>query len=1123
MLSKRISVIVMRSVLVLSGWGRGLCKRSLRTYCLLAIGLLVVAGGESALAQMTASMTGAVKDRSGAVIGGSNVTVTSLETGIARSASTDDAGHYRVLSLPVGRYSVKAEKEGFEATVQTGINLVIGQEAVVNLALEVGTVQQQVTVTGEAPLVDTTLSSTSGLVGEQQVKDLPLNGRSFDQLLALNVATANFSSYQAATSPSFRNLFSVAGRRPDENRFIINGVDFPGNSNAGSSAMPGGASGSLLGVDAVREFNVVQNTYGAEYGKSAGGQISIVTSSGTNRWHGDAFEFFRNSKLDARSFFDYPIGERIPPFKRNQFGAALGGPIKKDKAFFFANYEGFRQRLGISDVSIVPDAQARIGNLPIGPNNTYIRAPLLKQGMLPFAQNFYPVPNGTEFLTSTGAPSGLASNFANPLQKIREDFGLARIDYVASTSDSFSASLLEDNGENDLPAADPLFSGVYHLTSRVFSLQETHIFSPTLLNVATFGFGSSFESTVTGPAAGVTIPASLDMLAGIGPGTIAIGGGPSATAASVTGAGGALLNPSTKNLFTWSDDVHLTKGSHSLSLGVWIQRVQENSYGPGANTTGGVSYPTLQAFLQDQPSTFLAVPSLNLLGFRTTETAWYVQDEIKLRPNLSLRLGLRDEMTTGFNEHSGRASNYIYDSNGIILQDPHVGPSAFTQNNAIALWQPRVGLAWDPTGSGKWSVRAAAGIYNDLQDNLAFRIGGNYPYGGRISVPGAMLSFIPFPVGPQSEPPPCNAALNAAHASCAIYAPEGVEPNMHTPTVQEWSFTVQREITNNLMIQLGYVGSQAYHLVNYNDMNAIMPQVCAAPQGCAAGGTKGAVSVVPQGTTYVPPGTLPNPYTSYTQSFWYNGVSSYHALHVSLVKRVSQGLSFKVNYAFSKVLDMDSGTVTRQTANEPGDTLNPYNLSLSKGPAAFNLQQQFNANFSYELPFGHGQRWAGTSSGLVDKLIGGWQWNGIITAQCGFPITPTTGANTSGTGDATNPDRPNWNPAFTGPLVTGNPHQWYNPAAFLLPTTGTFGNVARGSFQGPGLFSLDTSLFKEIRIREGLRLQFRAEVFNILNRANFGPPSIVAFSGSAVAASAGAITATSTTSRQIQFALKLTF
>jgi len=281
---------------------------------------------------------------------------------------------------------------------------------------------------------------------------------------------------------------------------------------------------------------------------------------------------------------------------------------------------------------------------------------------------------------------------------------------------------------------------------------------------------------------------------------------------------------------------------------------------------------------------------------------------------------------------------------------------------------------------------------------------------------------------------------------------------------------------------------------------------------------------VPQGTTYLPPGLRPNPNLSGTQGYYYLGTSSYHALDVSLSKRSRGGLAFKANYTYSKVLDLNSAILSANAINEPVTILNPYNLKLNKGLASYDLRQQFNANFTYPLPFGRGRRFGNSVSGLMDKLIGGWQWNGIVNAQSGFPFTPTAGSNVSGTGDTGGvPDVSNRNPAFSGPVVLAKVSQWFNPNAFSLPLAGTFGNVARGSFIGPGLVSLDTSLFKKFSINEKWSLQFRAEAFNILNHANFGTPNPAVFSGNSISPSAGLITGTATTSRQIQFALKLQF
>ena len=1056
-------------------------------------------------AQVTASVTGAVKDATGAVVPGATVTVKNLESGLTRSADTDANGNYSVPSLPVGEYEVTVEKAGFKRGVRQGVTLVVAQQAVVNLTLEVGNVEQQVTVTAAAPIVNTTLSPTSGLVGEKEVKDLPLNGRSFDQLLTLNTGTVNYSSNNSYNGYSF----SVVGKRPEENRFLVNGVEYVGTNSGGSQITPNGASGQLLGVDGVREFNVVQHTYGAEYGKRAGGQVSIVTTSGTNQLHGDAFEFLRNSKLDARNFFDQA---GIPPFKRNQFGGALGGPLKKDKLFLFGNYEGFRQRLGISDVAVVPDALARQGFLPIGPNNSEIQVPNLKTGMLPFFA-WWPASNGPEL------GGGLAYNFSNPPQAVREDFGLVRLDYNVSPKDSFSVNYLVDDGENDLPQPDPAFIQITLQRSQLLGFQETRIFSPTVLNVFNVGFSRAFVNQARLPA--VPIPSNLAFITGFAPGDITIGGGGGISA--VTEANGTNPSYSVRNHFTWADDIHLIKGSHSLSAGVWIQRVRENLSGVATSSSNKVTYPTLLAFLQDLPTQYQGTPVADPLGFRTTEAAWYVQDEIKLKPNLTLRLGLRDEMTTGFNEAFGRCANITFDANGVIQTDPLIGFSCLTQNNAIALWQPRVGLAWDPTGTGTWAVRTGFGIYNDLQDNLGSRIAPDPPFNSRLAITAPLLSFIPL-AGGTPPPPACNAQLVAAMQNCSTFNPAGVDPNMRTPTIEQWSFTVEREITKDFMVQLSYVGSRSYHLPLALDVNVAHPQVCADPAGCTSGGTGKTTGHVPQGTTYMPVGPRPNPYLANTsQTWWFSNYSTYQGVSVSLVKRASHGLTFKTNYTFSKALDLNSATGTQAGGNEAGTIVDPFNLALSKGVAAFSLKHQFNVNFSYELPFGRGQRWGSGAGGILDKLISGWQWNGILNAQSGFPFTPLAGSNISGTGATENPDSPNRNATFSGPMILGSVHQWFNPNAFVLPTAGTFGNVARGSLIGPGLTTLDTSLFKSFRVTERWNLQFRAEAFNLVNHANLGTPNAVVFAGANISPSAGIITNTATFSRQLQFALKLIF
>ena len=1061
-------------------------------------------------AQATASITGTIKDASGGVAPGVVVTARHLESGLTRIAKSDAGGRYEAPSLPVGKYEMTAEKTGFKTEVRRGVELVIGEEAVVNLTLDVGAVDEQVIVTAETPIVNTTLNPTSGLINERQIKDLPLNGRSFDQLLTLTSGAINNSSN---VNNGTWTEFSLAGKRTETNRYLLNGMDWIGTSGTGQFNSPLGVSRQLLGVDAVREFNVLPDTYGAEYGKRAGGQISIVTSSGTNELHGDLFEYLRNGDLDARNFFDATIG--APPFKRNQFGAALGGPLKKDRAFLFGNYEGFRQRLAVSADSLVPDALARQGMLP-DVSGVYVPVPNLKEGMLPFTRYFWTAPNGPELLVN-GRPTGTAHAFSNPAQSIREDFGLMRLDYTLSARDSFWVNHTLNEGHDARPVANPVFVTLDRLRNQSLAVQETHVFSPSFLNTAAFGWANAYAFSHIVPA--VAIPANLSFIAGESAGSLTVGGSTNSTVAgSLAGASGSGAYQFKRDYYTWSDDVRLIRGNQSWSAGGWIQLVHNRLLGGPQGTAGTVSYATLQSLLQDLPTSFVANPNPVLGYFRSTEAAWYIQDEVKVKPNFSVRIGLRDEMTTGWNERNGQCSNYVFDQNGVIQTDPLIRSSCLLHNYARALWQPRVGLAWDPSGRGTWAVRASFGIHNDLQDIIAGRSYNNPPLNTKLTLPiaGGILPLIPIL---KSTPIPHSCHNAPTETNCSIFQPAGLDPDMHTPTIQQWTMTIERAITKDVALLVGYVGMETYHISLTEDANVPRPQVCANSQGCLSGGVGSARATVPEGTTYIPPGLRPNPNVGATQGFFYLGTASYHSLNVSLTRRSRSGLAFRANYTYAKVLDLNSAILPANATNEPVTILNPYNLRLNKGRASYDVRSQFNTNFSYPLPFGRVR-----SSGLLNQLIGDWQWNTIVTAQTGFPFTPMAGANVSGTGDTiATPDVVNRNSAFSGPVILGHVNQWFNPNAFSLPMAGTFGNVGRGSFTGPGLVDVDTSLVKKFRIKERCSLQFRAEVFNLANHANFGEPNPVVFSGSNISASAGVITSTSTTSRQIQFALKVLF
>ena len=659
------------------------CSAIALAFCLALFSITV-----PARAQVAASISGTVMDSSGAGIPNATVTITELDTHQTRSVVTDDRGTYRALALPVGHYEVKAEHAGFKTALRTGISLVVAQEAVADLSLQVGEATQQIEVSAEASVVDVTTTTISGLVGERQVKDLPLNGRSFDNLITLNPGTANTTSNRSPTSTGGGqgNNFSVSGNREDYNIFLLNGIEYTGVSTA--DVIPGGVSGQLLGVDAVREFNVLENTYGAEYGKRPGGQISLVTMSGANQFHGSLFEFIRNSDLDARNFFDQ---SSVPPLRRNQFGASAGGPIRKDKTFIFGSYEGLRWGLSQSSAAIVPDANARQGNLP-GPGGTLNHIGLAP-GIAPYF-NLWPAPNGPEI------GGGGAFSFANPLQTVREDFGNLRVDHNFSTKDTLSGVYTVDDGISQTPGANPFQQTLSVLRSQVASVQETHVFSPAVLNTFRAGFSRAAwhldgSSTIR--------DSNLVFVQGKPVGSISIGASGLGNVGSFVGAGtnGAQqVETIHRNLFTYADDVAVVRGKHQIKAGVWFQRVQSND--DAADQRNGIaSFADLTHFMQGQATQIVATLNPTEIGWRQFAAAWYVQDAMSLLPNLTLTLGLRHEFNNGWNSPKGLASNFVFGPNGALQTQPVVGTSIYSENNAKALFGPRVGIAWSPLAAAR--------------------------------------------------------------------------------------------------------------------------------------------------------------------------------------------------------------------------------------------------------------------------------------------------------------------------------------------------------------------------------------------------------------------------------------
>jgi hypothetical protein len=1075
-----------------------------RPLCLTFLALAILS--RSATGQVTAAISGRIEDPSGAAIKSVAVTVKNVETGATRAVLTDETGGFRALSLPIGPYEVKAAKAGFKTRVRSGINLVVGQEAVVNLRLDIGDLTQVIEIIEPPPLLSITTVSNLGLVDEHEVKDLPLNGRSFDDLMTLNPGVINYGLKSANTSTSNGSTFSVAGRRPADNLVLLNGIEYTGSSQL--AITPGGVSGYLLGIDAVEEFNVQADTYGAEYGKRSGAQVTVVTQGGTNELHGTLFEFLRNSDFDSRSIFAQT--SYVPPFRQNQFGGALGGPLKKSRLFLFGNYEGFRQALTQSSVSVVPDASAR------AKATTF---------MQPYFA-FWPAANGPELL-SNGQPSGSAFAYETPKQTIREDFGTAHFDYNLRDRDRLSASYTIDDGDSLIPLADPLFASYTALRMQVASLEETHVFSPTVVNIARFGFSRAGFSLDSAPLA--QFPANLDFVAGAGPGGIVVNGGVTTTGLSgITSAGpnNAAGVWNRRNLFTYTDNVEILRGIHDITAGVWFQRIEDNE-DSASRQLGQATFTSLTTFEQGTVSTFQVVPTANELGWRGLFGAWYAQDAVRLRKNLTIRVGIRQEFTTGWTEAFGRAANYIPDSNGVLETAPRVANSVFTQNNARKLFSPRIGVAWDPFGNGKTAVHAGFGMYYSLIDDLAFLLNSLPPYNGAITASGALASITPIVSG-APVPPSCGPGVPAP---CTTYAPQGVQANAKTPTVEEWNLSLERELDPQTVLRLAYVGAFGYHGLLSVDPNTIPAQVCSAAAGCTAGGvaTSGAPAAaasqshVAEGAQYIPVGTRPNPYLG-AGFFWYTeGNSSYNALETEVRHRLSRGFEIRASYTWSKNLDMNSGLTGAQSQNQSQMILQFTNPRRDWGPSALNPASQASISSRFELPFGPGKHWLSRKSGAASKIAGGWQLNGVVTLLSGFPFTPVIGSNRSGDGDTRNPDRPSLNPSFSGPVVLGNPGQWFNPNALILPPAGTYGNLGRGVFTGPGLADMDVSLFKSTSLSERTSLQFRAEFFNVLNHPNLGTPNATVFSGTTVNASAGLITTLATYPREIQFGMKLIF
>jgi Carboxypeptidase regulatory-like domain len=1064
--------------------------------------LLLCFGATFSAAQVSANLSGVITDPSRAAVSEATVTARNLDTGASRTVPTDQSGRYRLFALPVGLYEIRVTKQGFAEGIRSGIRLAVGQDASADLSLRVGLVSEQVKVTEDVPVVNLTTQDISGLVGERQVKDLPLNGRSYDLLLTLNPGVVNFTSAKTGgvgvSNSTTGNNFAVSGNRPQQNQFLLNGVEYTGAAE--NNMQPGGSSQQLLGVDAVREFNVLRDSYGAEYGKRPGGQVMIVTQSGTNDLHGSVYEFLRNNALDAPNYFDRGSA---PLFQRNQFGASLGGPIRTGRTFVFGNYEGLRQHLHQTSAAFVPDNASRASAVSSV-------QPLL---------NLWPQSS----IEACNPACGIAEYFSSPLQTVREDFGTVRLDHNFSSADSLSSVYTIDDG-NDFTATvlDPYSSDILTLREQVLSLEETHAFSASTLNVARLGYSRAGYFFTGEPTPGTPAAAVSGFLVGHPVGAVVVGGSAASNpqaAIGLTGSNNGSNLRIARNLYTFEDRVAITRGRHQLTFGAWFQPFQSNET-IALSQYGQATFSSLTNFLQGLMTSFLWDPSPTEMNWRSLFGAFHAQDVVRLFPRLTLSLGFRDEFTTGWNEAHGRAANYTF-SSGVISSAPHIGDSLFVTNNAKFLPQPRIGLAWSPF-SAKTVVRAGFGMYNDLQDALGYRADQNRPFNPTYSVGSAKSPFpvTSLPINPAAPPP-----------AGALVVPGGVQPDMKTPTLISWSLRVQQEITPDTSLTVGYIGSHGYHELIGIDANEPFPVICpASPCPATYPATFPAPlagTPIPAGTYYVPTNVRANPRLANTWTWFSLGTSNYNAFEVDVNRRFRRGFSLRGVYTWSRALDDGDSLNQTTAANAPGLVSNPFRLRADYGLATYDVRHVAVINGIYTLPFGKGQPLANDLAVWTNALVSGWSVNSIVTVQSGFPFTPQLSYNPSNNGDTRNPVRPFVNPAFAGRVILGKPSQWFNPNAFLAPppNSGFYGNLGRDTLIGPGLAAWDFSAFKTTKFDERLALEFRAEIFNLLNRANLNTPNLITFTASGAttktSGTAGAITTTSTTSRQVQFGLKL--
>lgn len=1024
-----------------------------------------------------ATALGTVTDEKGDVVPDTKITATNLDTGISRETTTDDGGRYRIPELAPGRYEVKAEREGFKLEVRSGIDLTVGREAVVDFTLKVGSIQEAVVVQGGVPLVETTTSTLRWLVNKRQIEELPLNGRDVLQLATLQngvVSTASITVNQEEAGPGTTRL-SVNGARLDFNTYFLDGtetVDAFGYS-------PGGLGGGFLGVDALREFEVLTSNYSAEYGQGGGAIINAVTKSGTNEIHGTAFIFHRNSVLDSRNFFN---AEKLP-FKRNQFGGSLGGPIIKDRTFFFGSYEGLRRGEGTSTIFNVPSPAARMGNLTTGQIT-------VAASVLPYLA-LYPLPNGPI--------SGDTGVFRRDFNEVTdEDFFTVRIDHqLAERHSVFGRYTFDDSDLRKVAAV--IMDQVLINRSSYLTLEEQSLFTARAINSIRFGFNrSNFKSDFP-----FTVP--------VGPELSFVPGRPMGafSLAGVSELRPALTSPRSFVLNTYevNDQFLYNRGGHALKLGGLVRRYQLNADSAlvvdGVFVYGG----GLDRFLTARPQVlFVPQPGTDFYrAIRESLFGLYVQDDWKVRRTLTLNLGLRYETISTPDEANGKVANL----RNLTDREPTVG-DPYIDNPSRKNFAPRVGFAWDPTGSGRWAIRGGAGIFYSLLLPMRYRfqISSTPPFARLIVLPG----FFPDAF---------SRAINNPIPSPGLLWLTQFEAEQST--IYQWNFNVQRQLGNDFVAAVGYVGSRGIHLQTGSGTNVRRDfQIVNGRKFYPPPASGGALQA-----------TRINPNFGQIQLLGFNGDAYYHALQLTATRRFSAGFQFHAAYTYSKAIDTNSSIETIFTNAQLGaDWQDPFDSRAEKALSDFDHRHNFVANFLWDLPLGKNRAFGSNLTSIVGKLVEGWSLGGIFSVRTGFPFGVALGFDRARNGiDNVQSQRPNVVPGRTySSAVRGDPNRYVDPTAFQLQPAGFYGDATRNAMEGPDLAVFDFSVLKRTSITERLNTEFRFEAFNIFNHTNFAPldaANRVIFSGveaatdrGVIPASFGQLTRTSTSSRQLQFGFK---